>query len=149
MFNYRSPKFLWTVGGSATAGSIGIFLLRGEIPVAWALLVVAFATLVEASTSQAAAQIGAMLLDKDSDEVERLSYRLSGAMLRCCYLGCFGASAVLFGRGGYNLLPDDGWVVAFIFVPILLYYLWAGASYFSSISQTARRENWQRQKLRS
>jgi phosphatidylglycerophosphate synthase len=144
MLSYRSPNFLWPTGGIALALGIGTWLLHGETPVAWALLIVAFAIFVEASTLQTAAQIGGMIFHKDSGEVEQLAYRPRGALFRCCYLGCFGASAALLGRGGYDLLPDNFWVVAFILAPLLLYYLWAGASYFSSISQTARRESWQR-----
>ena len=148
MLNYRSPNLLWLMAGIALTLSVGAWLLLGETPVAWSLIVIAFAVGVEASTSQAAAQIGAMYFDQDSDEVERRAYSPRGALFRCCYLGCFGAAAVLLGRGGYNLLPDNFWAVAFILGPILLYYLWAGASYVNSISHLARRESWQREKLR-
>lgn len=148
MLNYRSTNFLWLTAGIALTLSVGAWLLLGETPVAWALIVIAFAVGVEASTSQAAAQIGALYFDQDSDEVERRAYSPRGAFFRCCYLGCFGAAAALLGRGGYNLLPDNFRAVAFILGPILLYYLWAGASYVNSISHLARRESWQRQKLR-
>lgn len=148
MLNYRSPNFLWFMAGIALTLSVGLWLLLGENPVAWALIVIAFAVGVEASTSQTAAQIGAMYFNQDSGEVERRVYSPRGAFFRCCYLGCFGAAAALLGRGGYNLFPDNFWVFAFILGTILLYYLWAGTSYFSSISHLARRESWQRQKLR-
>ena len=148
VLNHRSPNFLWLMAGVALTLSVGAWLLMGETPVAWALIVLTFAMGVEGSTSQAAAQIGAMYFDQDSDEVERRTYSPRGALFRCCYLGCFGAAALLLGRGGYNLLSDNFWVSAFILGPILLYYLWAGTSYIRSISHLARRESWQRQKLR-
>ena len=148
MLDYRSPNFLWLMAGMATTLSVGAWLLLGENPVTWALIVVAFSAGVEASTSQTAARIAAMYFNQDSDEVERRAYSPRGALFRCCYLGCFGAAAALLGRGGYNLLPDNFWVVAFILGPVLLYYLWAGASYFNSISHLVRRESWQRQKIR-
>src|SRR3546814_11003076 len=74
----------------------------------------AFAAGVEAPTSQAAAQIGAVYFDQDSEDVERRAFSPRGALFRCGYLGCFGFAAVLLGSGGYNLLPDNFWVAAFI-----------------------------------
>ena len=148
MLDHRSPNFLWLVAGIALTLSVGARLLFDETPAAWALIVIAFAAGVEASTSQAAAQIGAMYFDQDSDDVERRAYSPRGALFRCGYLGCFGAAAVLLGGGGYNLLPDNFWVAAFILGPILIYYLWAGTSYLKSISHLARQESWHRQKFR-
>src|SRR3546814_7517371 len=71
MLDHRSPNFLWLVAGIALTLSVGAWLLFDQTPVAWVLIVIAFAAGVEASTSQAAAQIGAVYFDQDSEDVER------------------------------------------------------------------------------
>src|SRR3546814_8590836 len=89
MLDHRSPNFLWLVSGIALTLSVGAWLLFDQTPVAWVLIVIAFAAGVEASTSQAAAQIGAVYFDQDSEDVERRAFSPRGALFRCGYLGCF------------------------------------------------------------
>src|SRR3546814_1516893 len=99
MLDHRSPNFLWLVAGIALTLSVGAWLLFDQTPVAWVLIVIAFAAGVEASTSQAAAQIGAVYFDQDSEDVERRAFSPRGALFRCGYLGCFGFAAVFLGSG--------------------------------------------------
>src|SRR3546814_17840345 len=82
MLDHRSPNFLWLVAGIALTLSVGAWLLFDQTPVAWVLIVIAFAAGVEASTSQAAAQIGAVYFDQDSEDVESRAFSTRGALFR-------------------------------------------------------------------
>src|SRR3546814_17038531 len=118
MLDHRSPNFLWLVAGIALTLSVGAWLLFDQTPVAWVLIVIAFAAGVEASTSQAAAHIGAVYFDQDSEDVERRAFRPRWSLFRCGYLGFFGFAALLLVCGGYNLLSVNFCVAAFLFGPL-------------------------------
>ncbi|MCP3734694.1 hypothetical protein M9979_07405 [Sphingomonas sp. RP10(2022)] len=142
MTNYRSPTILLLIGGVALALGAAMWFLNGENILAWALLIIAVPPIFEGAASRQAAQIGGMVYGRYTDEVERLAYRPLGALLRCCYLLCFAAMAVILGRAGYNISPDNIWTVVIIIGPIVLYIAWAGTSYWKSINLVARQERW-------
>src|SRR3546814_11072739 len=80
ILDHRSPNFLWLVAGIALTLSVGAWLLFDQTPVAWVLIVIAFAAGVAASTFQAAAQIGAVYFDQDSEDVARRTFSPRGAL---------------------------------------------------------------------
>lgn len=98
----------------------------------------------EWAASENSARVGALIYDQDSKEIELIAYRPAGAFLRCGYLLCFVTTIFLLGRGGYDLLPDNGWVVVAIIAPLIVYIVWAGAAYWRSIAKAAVQEGWLR-----
>src|SRR3546814_18764579 len=74
MLDHRSPTFLWLVAGIALTLSVGAWLLFDQTPVACVMIVIAFAAGVEASTSQAAAHIGAVHFSQDSEDVHSRAF---------------------------------------------------------------------------
>lgn len=146
MTDHRSPAFLLFFGGIALALSAAMWLLSGESTLTWALLVIALPPLVEGAMFRQSALIGAMIYAKYPDEVERKVYQPGQALFRCCYLLCFVATVVILGRGGYDLIPDNLWLVIIIIVPLMVYFAWAGTSYWKSVTLVARRERWRSSK---
>src|SRR3546814_19567294 len=100
MIDHRSPNFLWLVAGIALTLSVGAWLLFDQTPVAWVLIVIAFAAGVEATTSQAAVNIGAVYFDQASEDVERRAFSPRGDVIRFGHPGCFGCAGVLLGGAG-------------------------------------------------
>jgi len=139
--DFRSPTFLLILAVTAFALAAAVFLIGGKGP-AWAFLLIAASSIIERQMSEQSAQIGSMIYGEDADSLERLAYRPLGALLRFIFLLCYLATVVLLGRGGYNLLPDNGLTVAVILGPLILYLVWAGAAYWRSITIVARRKSW-------
>jgi hypothetical protein len=146
--NFRSPTFLLILGGTALALSVAAFFIDGKSPALWAFLFVAVPPIIEGQASEQSARFGSMIYGKDADDIERLAYRPWGALLRCIYLFCYLSIVFLMGRGGFNLLPDNGLTVAIILGPFILYLIWAGVAYRKSIAAIANRERWSKVRKR-
>ena len=141
-----SPKSLFVFGGCALALGVAILLFAGESPLAWALLIVSFPPLFEATASANAARIGSMIYEKNSRDIELMGYNPTGALFRCCYLLCVSGTLFLLGKGGYNILPDSAVVVPIITVPIAIYVVWLGVAYWKSIAVIAKQQKWRRRR---
>lgn len=146
MPEYRSPSFLFAVAGVFFAAGVAAWLLGGENIVTWVCLLLAFPPAFEHEVSRRAAWIAAMAYDRREKEVEQHAYEPIGSLLRCCYLFVFFSLAYGLGRGGLNLLPDNGWAVAFILVPIAIHLIWAGVACWRNVASVAKREGWQRRR---
>lgn len=142
----QSPKSLFVFGGCALVLGVAILLFAGESPLTWALLIVSFPPLFEATASANAARIGSMIYEKNSREIELLAFNPIGALFRCCYLLCVSGVLFLLGKGGYNILPDSAAVVPMIIVPIAIYLVWSCVAYWKSIAVIAKQQNWLRRR---
>ncbi len=87
-----------------------------------------------------------MIYSRDDDEITDLTYDPAGAVLRCAFMAVVLSLAYLLGRGGYNIIPDNGWAVPLIVGPVIIYVVWGGWSYWRRIAWAAKSESWSRRR---
>lgn len=146
--HHRSPDFLLVIAGVLFGLSLAARFAFGEGPLTWALLICAVPPAFEAEVVRRSAQVAAMIYSRDEDEISSLTYDCSGAILRCAFMGIVLASAYLFGRGGYNLIPDSVWAIPLIVGPVIAYVIWGGWSYWRRIGSAAKAGAWVRRRPR-
>ncbi|GGO94248.1 hypothetical protein EV664_10469 [Stakelama pacifica] len=146
--NRRSPDFLLVIAGALFGVGLAARFAFGEGPVAWVLLICAFPPAFEAELVRRSGQIGAMIYSRDQDEISSLTYDRSGAILRCVFMTIVLGSTYLFGRGGYNLIPDSVWAVPLLVGPVIAYVIWGGWSYRRRIVAAARSGSWSKRRPR-
>jgi len=146
--HHRSPDFLLVVAGAVFGLSLLCWFVIGEGPLTWALMICAVPPAFENEVVRRSAQIGAMVYSRDEDEITSLTYDFTGAVLRCVFMTVVLLLDYLLGRGGYNILPDNGWTILLIVGPVIAYVVWGGCSYWRRIASVARSRSWARRRRR-
>lgn len=144
--HHRSPDFLLIVAGVLFALSLACRFVIGENPLSWALLSCAVPPAFEAEMVRRSAQIASMIYSREEDEITGLTYYPAGAALRCAFMAIVLSLAYLLGRDGYDIIPDNGWAVALIVGPVIIYLVWGGWIYWRRIAATAKNRSWSRRR---
>lgn len=142
------PDFLLVIAGTLFALSLLCWFVVGEGPWTWALMICAVPPALEAEVVRRSAQIASFVYSRDEDEITSLTYDFVGAVLRCVFLGVILSLAYFLGRGGYNVLPDNGWAIPLIVGPVIAYVVWGGWAYWRRIASAAANGSWTRRRQR-
>lgn len=108
-------------------------------------MILAIGPIFEAGNWNSACRIASLYYDRDADRIGQEAYSPVGAWARSAFFCAWAAAALVLGRGGLDLVPDNvAAVLTVLLTPLAVYLVWAGLAYWRDIRAAAERAGWQR-----